>query len=166
LQANPPNTTRFSVLTMGRGIINQSPYNNVLWGNTLGQFKDIWIDNDGNDNFISSNVNLYNNDFDQSASGTYIKIPFPIDASNLDKEDPLFVDPINDDYHLQADSPCIDAGDNRAPELPDTDKDGNPRIVNGIVDMGAYEYESGGSIWTQGEVTKGLSNLVGDRCKN
>ncbi|MEW6007275.1 MAG: choice-of-anchor Q domain-containing protein [bacterium] len=55
--------------------------------------------------------------------------------------DPLFVSPT--DFHLQPTSPCIDAGSNTAPALPPTDKDGNPRIVNGIVDMGAYEYQGG-----------------------
>lgn len=54
--------------------------------------------------------------------------------------DPLFVDPVSGDYHLQAGSPCIDAGDNTAPKLPDTDLDGNPRIINGVVDMGVYEF--------------------------
>ena len=44
------------------------------------------------------------------------------------------------DYHLLDDSPCIDAGDNAAvPTTVTTDLDGNPRIENGIVDMGAYE---------------------------
>jgi len=44
------------------------------------------------------------------------------------------------DYHLQCDvSPCVDAGTNYALELPPTDKDGNSRICDGIVDMGAYE---------------------------
>ncbi len=52
--------------------------------------------------------------------------------------DPLFVDPANDDYHLAASSPCIDAGFND-PGLPTTDLDGGPRIVGGTVDMGAYE---------------------------
>jgi YD repeat-containing protein len=56
--------------------------------------------------------------------------------------DPLFVDPDVDDYHLQPSSPAIDAGNNAAPiPLPDQDIDGNPRIVNGTVDIGAYEFQ-------------------------
>jgi hypothetical protein len=53
---------------------------------------------------------------------------------NIDA-DPLFADA---DLRLSAGSPCIDAGVNSA-VLVATDLDGNPRIVNGIVDMGAYE---------------------------
>jgi len=45
------------------------------------------------------------------------------------------------DYHLRETSPCIDTGDpNYLPEPNETDLDGNPRIVNSRVDMGAYEY--------------------------
>jgi hypothetical protein len=60
--------------------------------------------------------------------------------------DPLFVNPILGDYHLQQLSPSIDAGDNTAPNLPDTDLDGHLRILDGdgngteIVDMGVYEF--------------------------
>lgn len=53
--------------------------------------------------------------------------------------DPQFV--ASNDFHLQATSPCINAGTNTAPSIPSTDKDGNPRIVGGVVDMGAYEYQ-------------------------
>jgi parallel beta-helix repeat protein len=59
--------------------------------------------------------------------------------------DPLFVNAATSDFHLQPTSPPIDAGTNAAPNLPQTDFAGNPRILDGnndcvsTVDMGAYE---------------------------
>ena len=48
------------------------------------------------------------------------------------------------DGRLSSGSPCIDAGDNNVvPSDITTDLDGNPRIINYIVDLGAYEF--GGS---------------------
>ena len=53
---------------------------------------------------------------------------------------PLFVDAANGDLHLLPCSPAIDAGMNDSiPPGISTDLDGNPRIFNSIVDMGAYE---------------------------
>jgi parallel beta-helix repeat protein len=57
---------------------------------------------------------------------------------NIDA-DPLFVDPANEDYHFLAGSPCINGGSNYAPDLPDEDIEGNPRIQHCRLDMGAYE---------------------------
>jgi len=46
-----------------------------------------------------------------------------------------------DNLHLQDTSPAIDAGNNSdVPGYVDVDMDGNPRIHNGTVDMGAFEY--------------------------
>ncbi len=55
--------------------------------------------------------------------------------------DPLFVDASNHDYHLTSGSPCRDAGDPYYLPAPgETDIDGQPRIMNGRVDMGLDEY--------------------------
>jgi len=66
--------------------------------------------------------------------------PLPEDGvGNIDL-DPLFVDTnVWADLHLQSNSPCIDAGNNDA-VAGTTDLDGNPRIIRGTVDMGAYEF--------------------------
>ena len=55
-------------------------------------------------------------------------------------QDPLFVDAANDDYALQASSPAVDAGSNAAvPVDITTDLAGFDRIINGTVNMGAFE---------------------------
>ena len=55
---------------------------------------------------------------------------------NLDGENPLFADST---FHLSSNSPCIDAGTNQDWMVEATDLDGNQRIKNGTVDIGAYE---------------------------
>jgi len=78
-------------------------------------------------------------------------------AGNLDA-DPLFVEGLSD-FRLGAGSPAIDAGDSRAYSGPLSDLAGVPRgqddenvdpdpgvsLVGAVVDMGAYEFGSGGS---------------------
>jgi len=61
---------------------------------------------------------------------------------NID-QDPLFVAPALGNFELSDGSPAIDAGTLIVdPPLPATDLAGNPRIINGKVDMGAYEHLS------------------------
>jgi hypothetical protein len=51
--------------------------------------------------------------------------------------DPLFVDPLHDDYHLLLGSPAIDHGIDAGVY---TDLDGNPRPIGSGFDIGAYEF--------------------------
>jgi hypothetical protein len=44
------------------------------------------------------------------------------------------------DLHLQVSSPCIDAGDRSAPNLPLLDLDDQPRVQGCFVDMGVFEF--------------------------
>jgi hypothetical protein len=54
---------------------------------------------------------------------------------------PLFVDQLNGNFQLQANSPCINAGTNGyAPAA--SDLAGNPRLVAGTADMGPYECQA------------------------
>jgi len=52
---------------------------------------------------------------------------------------PEFRDINGNDYRLESFSPCIDIGNNNYVSY-DWDLDDNPRIIDGTVDMGAYEY--------------------------
>jgi len=54
-------------------------------------------------------------------------------------ENPMFESP-GSDYHLQGASPCINVGTNMPWMIGAKDIEGNNRIIDGTVDMGAYEY--------------------------
>jgi len=65
----------------------------------------------------------------------------PADGFGNFTDEPLFVDAVNGDYHLQDGSPCINAGNNNYITVTN-DLDGNVRIVSTMVDAGAYEFQS------------------------
>lgn len=104
----------------------------------------------------SSNPKITNcilwGDFPQEV---YVRSGFPvITYSNIEGgwegEGNIDLDPgfaFGSDYHLMADSPCIDAGTNDPPDgLPPNDPDGNLRPLDGngdllaVADMGVYEF--------------------------
>lgn len=65
--------------------------------------------------------------------------PLLIDLGGNLSIDPFYADPAIGDLRLISTSPAIDAGDSTVSNLPSTDIDGNPRVQNVTVDMGAYE---------------------------
>lgn len=69
---------------------------------------------------------------------------YSLNQGNFTNE-PLFMDLAGGNLRLQSSSPCINSGNN-AYVTTTNDLDGNPRIVGGIVDVGAYEYQTPGSI--------------------
>jgi hypothetical protein len=101
--------------------------NNIIWGNSSGIYTL------GGD--LTVNYSIV-----QQASGVYSG------TSNLNV-DPLFVDQpaiglgTSGDLRLQACSPAINVGNNVSVPMGTIDLDGNDRIFDGTMDMGAYELQ-------------------------
>ncbi len=76
--------------------------------------------------------------------------------------EPQFVDAAAGDYRLLPSSPCIDAGINQDWMFDATDLAGNPRMLNGRVDMGAYEFAFQGNfrVWLQGPYNTNANGMT------
>ncbi len=105
-----------AIASLSRSIIVR---NSVLWGNVSWFNDEIQMARNGSVQFCV---------VDGGWPGTAI----------LD-EDPRFVDPDNLDYHLQAMSPCVDAGGSGDTGNGGVDLDGDPRVLGSAPDMGMDE---------------------------
>ena len=88
----------------------------------------LWSDSSGEVNCSSVTPTVTYSDIRGGYTGT----------GNI-SDNPSFVNPEAGNYHLRADSPCIDAGTDSG--APAADIDGNPRPLGAAYDMGAYEYD-------------------------
>ncbi|MBU0650233.1 right-handed parallel beta-helix repeat-containing protein [Patescibacteria group bacterium] len=109
---------------------------------------------------INSSPSIDYNDVWNNSEGNY----WGCSAGSHDiSADPQFVS--SSDYHLKYGSPCINAGSNTALGIPLTDFDGNPRIIEGTVDMGVYECiyihtKDANGIWLISDDFKAQLNLL------
>ena len=100
-------------------------YDTIIYNNLALENENNWFTN----GTISANF---------SACCTYPTNGLPQYEVNCIPDNPLFVSS-DYDYHLQVESPCIDAGIDRPWMTGATDLDGNPRVQGGGVDIGCYE---------------------------
>src|SRR5208283_2075351 len=99
-----------------------------------------------NNCIVYFNIETIGANYDSSSTLNYCcTTPRPTNGVGNITNAPLFVDYAGGNLRLQSNSPCINAGDN-AYVIGSTDLDGNPRIVGGTVDIGAYEYQTPTSI--------------------
>ncbi len=111
--------------------------NCIVWGNTGGE--NIYPSGLPPDNAVTFSI------VQGGFAGT----------GNLDS-DPLFVDQVSGNLHLQICSPAINTGSNAAiPAGVITDLDGNARVAASKVDMGAYEVSASSFVATTTSITSG-----------
>ncbi len=111
-----------STIWNGGGVYGGILKNCIVWSNSV----DIVI---GEDSDISYTTNVQYSCSPDLGHGNFGNIT----------NNPQFVDGPGGNVRLQTISPCIGMGNN-GDVSGSTDLDGSPRIVNTIVDMGAYEY--------------------------
>jgi len=131
---------------------NPKIFNNIITSNGKGVECVECAGIHDDDSTIAEGDLDYNVIWDNGADGTnnYSRVLFP--GSHDISANPF----LTGDYHLQCSSPALNAGSNMAPEIPSTDKDGEARIQNLIVDMGAYE----GCIPTPAAAPRKLPSLL------
>jgi predicted outer membrane repeat protein len=124
------------------GTSTASVYNNIVWDTSFLQRPIIIFDAilfDGQAPFAK----VFNNDL-RGFDATDVSLPDNPEnftsGGNIIDSDPLFLDPSEGDVHLQPGSPAINAGTKNAPSLPARDFEGNSRIIDHTVDIGADEF--------------------------
>ncbi len=101
----------------------------------------------GRNNIVWGNMALNSPNVPASSNFSYSCIEGGLTGTGNIDEDPMFTDPDEGDYTLQADSPCIDAGDPLSPLDPD----------NTVADIGAFFYDQGSGVNDDPETLKPIA---------
>jgi hypothetical protein len=130
----------------GRGAVYCTLYNCTLTGNSVGGGGGGAAQSTLYNCIVYFNTASGDANYDASCIlNSCCTTPQPTSGVGNITYSPLFVDYAKGNLRLQSNSPCINAGSN-AYASGATDLDGNPRIVSGTVDIGAYEYQGTGSV--------------------
>ena len=108
--------------------------NSILWANTASAGSQLFLTN-------LARADLFYSDIQGGPLNAVVKAGCSLNWNiGCITDDPCFVQ-LSGDYHLLENSPCIDTGNPiLISESGETDIDGNPRIINKIVDIGADEF--------------------------
>jgi len=148
------------VTVSGGGTSQSAVYNSLYRWNRAGSagggagggtlynctLADNWVDGGGGVDWCSTinciiwgNAANFGSNFFHFGALYSCSTPLLPGAGNI-TNDPLFVNAATGDFHLLEGSPCINAGTNLPWMAGATDLDGTPRVIDGRVDMGCYEY--------------------------
>ncbi len=119
--------------------VSVSMLNDIVWGN-IGSPESyditLWADTTSSVINLTASYSNIGQILNYQDRGIYT-------PDHMINGDPLFFAPETDDYHLMANSPCIDSGTSQG--APTTDLEGNSRPQGAGYDMGAYEFVSSSS---------------------
>jgi len=140
-----------SATNWGGGVISCTLNGCTLAGNSAANGGGASIGLPETPAMVMNNCIIYYNtasssaNYDSSTLNYCCTTPLPTGGAGNITNEPIFVDLVNGDFHLQSNSPCINAGNNSY-VTNSTDLDGNPRISGGTVDIGAYEFQNPASV--------------------
>lgn len=137
------NTARYdggAILVAGHS--NTMISNCVLWDNAAEAGKELYLSYYSWPGDAASTIGIGYSNIEGGYAGSFVEGASLLlwGDGNIDV-DPAFANAQLDDYNLLEGSPCIDGGNNDAIGDADTDLANNPRVINGMVDIGAYEYQ-------------------------
>ena len=110
--------------------------NCILWADTAG------TNDDEVSNVFFSDPNISYCDIEGCKPDGEWDPNFGNDLGGNIDQDPCFVNADANDFHLDWDTPCINAGDPNGDYTGQTDIDGDPRVIGSRVDMGSDESSS------------------------
>jgi parallel beta-helix repeat protein/predicted outer membrane repeat protein len=124
--------------------------NSIIWNNHAPSGREIYI----GDTLEPSVFTISYSDVDNGMTYVLVEAGCTLAwGAGMIDANPLFVDSTVFDLHLLHTSPCLNAGDNLAPSISYLDFEGDDRIADGTVDMGADEFFT--HLYTNGDVLPG-----------